>query len=128
MLHTHAEVNTLQRLAGDIGDLTLQEGVEGVLSCDTAASGSACIVDIHACCQHGHGQTSALFHTHGAELVLDIHIVGRIERELQAEVLQCLGDFHADLEVDASRLLVLGDGGAHLFRSGNVQFRIHQRA
>ena len=77
-LHTHRDINRLESISGDILNFTLQEGIERIVGLERRFVGRG---EIHARGKHAQCQFSPLLLRHGLQLVVDGHVLGRVDGE-----------------------------------------------
>ena len=98
VVHAERQVECSQGVARDIADFAAEERAEGRVHGEVTRP----LGQIHTRGQHGDGQFSALVGPHSLQFAVQLHILGRIQRELKSHVVERLGNLDATVEVDAA--------------------------
>ena len=126
VVHTDGKVQRTQGIACNLVDFRIKERAE----CTIHTEGSRVAVSqIHARGEHGDGQLTTLFDTHRHQLVVELHVLGSIQRECHAHVVKRLGDDNATVEDNAAADTVgTGHASSDALCGLDVQRRIHRFA
>ena len=127
-LHAQVDVNGLESRACNVLDFALQESVEGVVRLEAAARHHRFVRHVHACGHHCDGSLSALFGTHGRQLVLYRQVLGSLDGKLQSHFVERFGKFHAHVESHRALLVVLRHYRLGAFFRCDAQRGIHHVA
>ena len=126
VVDTHAQVEGLQRRPCDVVDLALQERAEGGVHGELVGVAAG---EVHAGGEHRDGYLAALFGRHRGELAVDGIVLRCLDDELQAHVVERLGDDHATVEGHAAAgAFLVADGGLGALSGGDVQPWVHRVA
>ena len=126
LLNTKTEVECAHCTLCDIVDFSLQEGIERTVHSDIAAR---LAIEIHTSGEHCDSHFASFLHTHSRELVLNRHVVGSIERELQSHVVESLCHFHSTVERHTSTASAFRrDESFYALGSSEIESRIHHVA
>ena len=126
-LHAKRKVDGRKCLAGNVLNLTLQEGIEGVRRFESAGS-QVVVGDVHTGGQQGDGRLAAFFLAHRRELVFDGQIFGRIDDEFQSHVFYRATDLHPRVESHRALPFVFSHNGLDALRCRDVECGIHHVA
>ena len=120
--HAEVESHRAHRLASHVVDFVLEERRQGVVHRKLVG---VAVGEIHARGEHGHCHLAATLGGERLELVADGHVVRGVDNELEAQIVERLGELDTTVEVYGTTAAALAYGGLDALGSGDVQLRVH---